>query len=170
MFYRITVQKMFFHAKTKNFLFSSFPVYLMMVFIDFSTLSPSSESITIWSRFSFIIIIIIVVLIVNITFHSFVLASNIYCYLSFFCCRNSIIYYYESNISVWEKGSAIEMNLAIFSWHVALMNDPDCLKIAKVTPLHKAGSKQLVENYRPISVLPCLSKFFKRLVNDRLIS
>ena len=35
---------------------------------------------------------------------------------------------------------------------------PDKLKIAKVSPIFKNGEKDLLTNYRPISVLPCFSK------------
>ena len=35
---------------------------------------------------------------------------------------------------------------------------PNHLKIAKVTPLHKGGARNDINNYRPISVLPILSK------------
>ena len=40
---------------------------------------------------------------------------------------------------------------------------PGKMKIAKVIPLFKSGSKTSVENYRPISILPALSKFSKEL-------
>ena len=36
---------------------------------------------------------------------------------------------------------------------------PDTLKIAKIIPLFKKGDKTLLENYRPISILPAISKF-----------
>ena len=39
---------------------------------------------------------------------------------------------------------------------------PSCLKHADVTPLHKKCSKSLKENYRPVSILPTLSKVFER--------
>lgn len=45
---------------------------------------------------------------------------------------------------------------------------PDSLKVARVTPIHKAGSKQLPGNYRPISVLPCFSKIFESVIKKRL--
>ncbi|CAH2097142.1 unnamed protein product [Euphydryas editha] len=45
---------------------------------------------------------------------------------------------------------------------------PDSLKIAKVTPVYKAGSKTDPGNYRPISVLPVLSKIFERVIYNRL--
>ena len=35
-------------------------------------------------------------------------------------------------------------------------------KIAKVTPLFKKGSRRELENYRPISVLPLISKIFEK--------
>ena len=35
---------------------------------------------------------------------------------------------------------------------------PDTLKIAKIIPLFKKGDKTLLENYRPISILPAISK------------
>ena len=45
---------------------------------------------------------------------------------------------------------------------------PDDLKIAKVTPIYKAGDNSDVSNYRPISVLPWFSKILKRLMYNRL--
>ena len=41
---------------------------------------------------------------------------------------------------------------------------PDAFKIAKVKPLFKKGSKTDPSNYRPISLLPLLSKVFERVV------
>lgn len=45
---------------------------------------------------------------------------------------------------------------------------PDSLKIAKVSPIYKCGSKTDPSNYRPISVLPVVSKIFERILYDRL--
>ena len=39
---------------------------------------------------------------------------------------------------------------------------PSCLKHANVTPLHKKCNKSLKEIYRPVSILPILSKVFDR--------
>ena len=47
---------------------------------------------------------------------------------------------------------------------------PDELKIARVTPVPKAGDLKLTPNYRPISILPVLSKIFERLVYKRIYS
>ena len=45
---------------------------------------------------------------------------------------------------------------------------PDDLKIAKMTPIYKAGDNSDISNYRRISVLPCFSKILERLMYNRL--
>ena len=47
---------------------------------------------------------------------------------------------------------------------------PDHLKIAKVYPLFKSGDRCLLNNYRPISVLPSFSKIMEKLVYNRLMA
>lgn len=47
---------------------------------------------------------------------------------------------------------------------------PDQLKIAKITPIYKSGEQTCVENYRPISVLPCFSKILEKIMYDRVFS
>ena len=46
---------------------------------------------------------------------------------------------------------------------------PDKLKIAKVAPLFKKNEDYLFENYRPISVLPSLSKVLERVIHTQLV-
>ena len=46
---------------------------------------------------------------------------------------------------------------------------PDSLKIAKVIPIFKQGSRSSCANYRPISVLCALSKIFERCILNQLI-
>ena len=41
---------------------------------------------------------------------------------------------------------------------------PSCLKEADVTPIHKKDKKDKKENYRPVSILPVLSKIFERIM------
>ena len=36
-----------------------------------------------------------------------------------------------------------------------------CFKEARIIPLFKSGDKTLAENYRPISLLPQISKIFR---------
>ena len=45
---------------------------------------------------------------------------------------------------------------------------PDSWKVAGVTPIFKGGEKTEKSNYRPISVLPVISKLFDKLVFDQL--
>ena len=47
---------------------------------------------------------------------------------------------------------------------------PHKLKIAKVIPLHKSGSRAEVSNYRPISLLSCFSKIYEKIMQTRLLS
>ena len=42
---------------------------------------------------------------------------------------------------------------------------PDACKIAKLKPLFKKGSKTDPKNYRPISLLPLMSKVLERIVH-----
>ena len=46
---------------------------------------------------------------------------------------------------------------------------PNCLKIAKVTPLFKSGDVCSPDNYRPISVLPQVDKIFEKLIHKRMV-
>ena len=43
-------------------------------------------------------------------------------------------------------------------------------KTAKVIPLYKKGQRNLPGNYRPISVLPAISKILERILCDQLYS
>ena len=45
---------------------------------------------------------------------------------------------------------------------------PEILKHACVIPIHKGGDKNDPHNYRPISILPTLSKIFERHISNQL--
>ena len=47
-------------------------------------------------------------------------------------------------------------------------NHPDIWKTANITPVFKKGNKQLVKNYRPISLLPLCTKVFEKILFDKL--
>ena len=47
---------------------------------------------------------------------------------------------------------------------------PEELKQAKVTPIYKKGNAELMENYRPVSVLPVFGKIFEKVIYTRLYS
>ena len=45
---------------------------------------------------------------------------------------------------------------------------PDQWRFVKIVPVHKKGSKQMIENYRPVANLCCTSKIFERLILNRI--
>ena len=46
---------------------------------------------------------------------------------------------------------------------------PDSLKSAKVIPIYKKNEKIIMSNYRPISILPVLSKIIESVMHSQLI-
>ena len=46
---------------------------------------------------------------------------------------------------------------------------PDCLKIARITPIHKNGDFASPTNFRPVSSLPFMSKIYEKLFARRLL-
>ena len=48
-------------------------------------------------------------------------------------------------------------------------NFPETLKCANVIPIHKKGDKTSSKNYRPISLLPTISKLFERIMYDQIL-
>ncbi len=51
---------------------------------------------------------------------------------------------------------------------MTLFSFPDKLKMAKVVPLYKSGQRNIPGNYRPISVLPAISKIMERIPYEQL--
>ena len=45
---------------------------------------------------------------------------------------------------------------------------PDAFKLSKVIPLFKKSDSSLLVNYRPISLLPTISKVFERVIHDQM--
>ena len=56
----------------------------------------------------------------------------------------------------------------IFNASIETSTFPDIWKVARVTPIYKEGEKSDKSNYRPISVLPVLSRIFEKLIYDQL--
>ena len=63
-----------------------------------------------------------------------------------------------SNITVKAAGPVICEHLVFLNKSLSEGIFPSSLKLAKVLPLHKNGSKDDVNNYRPISLLVVWSK------------
>lgn len=65
----------------------------------------------------------------------------------------------------------LDVNLALFfNRCVDECRFPDQLKIARILPVYKKKSKFDPKNYRPISLLPVLSKVFEKLIKTRLLA
>ena len=45
---------------------------------------------------------------------------------------------------------------------------PSVFKTGKVSPIYKKDNKALIENYRPVSILPIFGKIFERIIYNRL--
>lgn len=67
---------------------------------------------------------------------------------------------YKYYLSVLKHLCQLSLNQGIF---------PNQLKIAKVIPLYKSNDHSLISNYRPVSVLPILSKIYERLMYNRIM-
>ena len=73
---------------------------------------------------------------------------------------------------------SLKINALTFAVHIVFLYNlsidkvtfPNHMKIACVAPGHKSGSRDSVDNYRPISNLPILSKIFEKLTLKRLTS
>ncbi len=45
---------------------------------------------------------------------------------------------------------------------------PNKMKLAKVIPLYKTGNQNVFNNYRPVSLLPQISKILEKLFSEKL--
>ena len=69
------------------------------------------------------------------------------------------------------KSSSDICNVALQNiWNSEILGKlyfPNKLKLAEITPVYKKKDPTLVENYRPVSVLPSISKFFERIMQKQ---
>ena len=50
-------------------------------------------------------------------------------------------------------------------------NFPDELKVGRIGPVYKMkGDKEMMENYRPVSILPIFGKLFEKIIYARMYS
>ena len=69
------------------------------------------------------------------------------------------------------KSSSEICNVALQNiWNSEILGKlyfPNKLKLADITPVYKKKDPTLVENYRPVSVLPSVSKIFERIIQKQ---
>ena len=72
------------------------------------------------------------------------------------------------NLTKENSGLFAEIICKYFNESFEKIKFPDCLKLANVTPVFKKGARTSKNNYRPVSILPVLSKLFERLIKKQL--
>ena len=77
---------------------------------------------------------------------------------------------YISNVLLKRLIHVIKTPLCII-FNRSLMDGefPELMKTAKIVPLHKGGLKNIADNYRPISLLPVISKVLERIVYNYML-
>ena len=66
-------------------------------------------------------------------------------------------------------GSSISKSLfLLFKHNLENESFPNEWKKANIVPIHKKGDKQLIQNYRPVSLLPIFGKIFEKIIFNSL--
>ena len=73
-------------------------------------------------------------------------------------------------IKVLKQNSDVFSNFLCNSFNnfIKLSTFPEILKHADITPLYKKGKKDIKGNYRPVSILPNLSKIFEKCMFEQM--
>ena len=82
--------------------------------------------------------------------------------------KSSVIYYIFSRIL--KDASIILVDKLVKCFNLSFTSGifPEAWKLAKITPLHKGGQKNQINNFRPISVLPLPGKLIEKIVHNRI--
>ena len=62
----------------------------------------------------------------------------------------------------------VELLSIIFNNCINQSMFPDIWKRSNICPIHKKGDKQIINNYRPVSLLPICGKTFERIIFNSL--
>ena len=66
------------------------------------------------------------------------------------------------------KHEILDVLTKLINEAIATNHFPDELKIARVSAIYKKDDKRILDNYRPISILPAISKIYERILHDQL--
>ena len=66
------------------------------------------------------------------------------------------------------KSSVCDPLAIIFNKSLETGELPSSLKLAKIVPIYKSKDKEEFKNYRPVSLLPCISKILEKIIHKRL--
>ena len=83
----------------------------------------------------------------------------------------------KGNVILDLSVQSLKNNARLLSPHIMIIYNlsiekhcfPKRLKVARILPGYKSGSKDIIDNYRPISNLPVFSKVFERLTLSRML-
>ena len=70
-------------------------------------------------------------------------------------------------IKICDK-SLLKPLILLFQNSAKLSYFPDIWKRSNIIPVHKKNDKQLVKNYRPISLLPIFGKIFEKIIFNKI--
>ena len=70
-------------------------------------------------------------------------------------------------IKICDK-SFLKPLILLFQNSAKLFYFPDIWKRSNIIPVHKKNDKQLVKNYRPISLLPIFGKIFEKIILNKI--
>lgn len=84
---------------------------------------------------------------------------------------NSVdIYGFNTKTIKFVRDNLVPILTFLFNQCIEQQIFPDVLKLAKVVPIPKNGSMEDINNFRPISVLPIISKIFETLIKNRIVN
>ena len=75
-------------------------------------------------------------------------------------------------VKIFEKLPDCVLSILAESVNLSFLSGrfPQCLKLATIIPIFKGGDKNQPSDFRPIALLPTLSKIVEKLVKERMIS
>ena len=76
-------------------------------------------------------------------------------------------------VSILKQVKEVAADPLTYIWNNEIINNkkfPAKLKLADITPLFKKLENVCKENYRPVSLLPLVSKIFERIMQEQMIA